>query len=134
MISSNLPQYDPRPQVSFDDLSDPVEFYVDCSAGDTLFLFCDFTFVAGTLLSFTFTNAGIYDPDEDYKELLVNYGTGAAVVRPIYFDPDDDDQKFKLPVSLTGVGVTSGLIKVTLTTTAATDDAITITPVVARLG
>lgn len=135
MIDSRLPQYDPRDQVSFDDLSNPVTFFVDCHSGDTLFLFGNFVFDAATRLSFTFENAGIYDPDELYKELLVNYGTGAAVVRPIYVDTGSDDLNFKLPVSLTGVGVTSGRVKVTVTATAgSTNDLLVITPVVGRLG
>lgn len=135
MIDSRLVQYDVRPETGVLDLATPKTFTVDLAGVDSLFLQVDFVKNTATALVFSFTNDKASNPASPNKYTKYRTDLSALTAAPEVITVAVSATGFlEIPFPLTGIGVASGRVNVTVTATGgAAGDTVNITPVAVRI-
>ena len=135
MIDSRLVQYDVRPATGPLDLAAPKTFSVDLNGVDSLFLQVDFTKVSATALVFSFTNNKAANPASANKYVKYRTDMSGLTAAPATITVAVSATGFlEIPFPITGLGVNSGIVNVTVTATGgAAGDTVNITPVAVRV-
>lgn len=133
MIDTRLVQQDPRPPTGPLDLATSKTFVVDLNGCDSLFLQVAFTKVSATALVFSFTNDGVFDPTNKYVKYRTDLSGLTAAPATITVAVAATGF-LEVPFPLTGLGIVSGRVNVTVTATGgAAGDTVNITPVALRV-